>query len=119
MKETLALKLEQSANETVEVAKAVEAQEQAGARGIPMRPPRWRDKLLRPGMEAAVGVEAAVEQKKSGPGGRRGTKQRKQRFSVVTCTLTQRRKTAIQEGVTKFHFCVQHFQHDDQSKECH
>ena len=40
-KETLALKLEQSARETVEVAKAVEAQEKAGALPRPARPPPW------------------------------------------------------------------------------
>ena len=65
-KETLALTLEQSAkeaaqrhqdeeaqkqaDEVVEVAKAVEAQEEAEAQPRPTRPPPWRDKLQSTGM---------------------------------------------------------------------
>ena len=29
-----------------------------------------------------------------------------QRFNVVACTLVQRRKAAIQEGVKKFNLCL-------------
>ena len=81
--------------ETVEVAKAVEAQEKAEA-----RPPPWRDKKA--DQANCCRTEEAARQEE------RTAEKRGESF-VVAYSLAQRRKAAIQEGVKNFHLCFQHF----------
>ena len=89
-KETMALKLEQS-------AEAVEAQEKAEARPIPMRPPRWRDKLQRRQWKQLSGPRL-LSNKRERPRRSKRNEPRKQRFNVVACNSVPRHEA----GVLKF-----------------
>ena len=98
-KETLALKLEQSAQETVEVAKAVEAQEKADALPRQARPAPWRDKK-------ADQASCCRTERSSSTGGRRGTNRGNRGSMLWLASSYLEHEATIQEGVKKYHLCL-------------
>ena len=93
-KETVALKLKQSAKETVEVAKEVEVK--------PKKKPKAGEAAT---LERQAVVGRGCRRTTEKQLGRRSKRNepRKKRLNVVACTLSQRRKAAIQGGVKNFH----------------